>query len=243
MRSPMKRCLFLLPFAIALTGCDEKNKPAPVPSTTVSVTTAAPSAAALPPSSAPKGPKPAESVVRYANELAVEQTKTTVTFDMNVRYAPNKQDGDVIVALRAGTEVTKLSKRGQWYLVSFADPKDSSKTLTGWIWEQAFAPSSGPGDENKLCACYMKENDAGTCEAVSGSAKGECDRTFGNDCKKLLACARGEAKPTCGTGERLLTQGTCAKVCKTNAGCKNDQMCTDKLGTPSVCISAKPVSE
>jgi hypothetical protein len=89
----------------------------------------------------------------------------------------------------------------------------------------------------------MKENDAATCEAVAGSAKGECDRTFASDCKKLLACARGEAKPTCGNGERVLTQGTCAKVCKTNANCKNDQICTDKMGAPSVCIAAKPVTE
>lgn len=232
--------LLLLPLAALTTGCPEKkgDGASPSPSAVASLAPSLPSAA---PSAAPRAsaPAPSPTLARFPNEVAIADQKATVTFDMNVRRAPNKHDGEVLLAVRAGTEVTKIARRGQWFLVSLPDPKEPGRTVTGWVWEQAFAPPSGPGDEERLCECFKQASDAGTCEAVAGTAKGECDRTFGKDCKSLLLCARGELKPTCAAGERLLSHGSCAKVCKTNAGCRNDQICTATLGTPNVCVPAK----
>lgn len=248
---------------------DDKPKVEVTPSAKASVATAATSAArgtAVPPS--PGGPAQAATItggpgstataavatsfpgataiaatnaadiMRYANEKPMS-VQDHVNHDMRVRKAPSVKEGDVIVALRAGTPVTKLAKRGQWFLITFADPKDKSRTLAGWTWEQAFFQLSGPGDEKKLCECWKKEKSDQTCEPVVGHAMAECDRTYGEDCKKLLLCVHGELAPTCMPEERLVgPQGICAKVCKRNADCSNDRVCTDTMGAPSVCVQA-----
>lgn len=69
---------------------------------------------------------------------------------MFARTAPKKQDGAVIAALRAGTPVVKLAKRGQWFLVTFADPKDKARTLAGWVWEHAFDEAGERGEDDDL---------------------------------------------------------------------------------------------
>ena len=249
----------VLPLAV-LAACDSKpagTTPGAASGADTTVTSSAPPGArsqaahvpSKPPAPSSHAPIPgpplvAENAVdvhRFPNETLLGAIGDHIQQDMFVRTAPNKDVGAVIAPLRAGTPVTKLARRGQWILVTFADPKDKAKTLAGWTWEQAFFHPAGPGDEKRLCECWMKQHDAdATCEAVAGKSKAECDRTFGKDCEKLVECVHGEIHATCLDGERLLLpQGVCAKVCKSNAACPNDQMCTDKLGAPSVCVPAQ----
>jgi hypothetical protein len=205
------------------------------------ITPSAHKAAEGPPPGPPVKADNIDDVHRYPNEKPLDAIADHVQQDMFVRRAPNKEEGDTIVGLRPGTPVTKHARRGQWFLITFADPKDKARTLAGWIWQQAFFHPAGPGDEKRLCECWTKLHDAdATCDAVQGKSKAECDRTFANDCTKLVQCVHGEVQPTCLDGERLLLpHGVCAKVCKSNAACPNDQVCTDKLGTPSVCLPAQ----
>ena len=185
-----------------------------------------------------------DDIARYDDEKRLPDVADHINWDMRVRSAPSVKDGDVIVALRSGTPVTKLAKRGQWFLVTFDDPKDKSRRLMGWTWEQAFFPLSGKGDETKLCACWKKEHAGEGCEAVAGIAMGECDRTYGDDCAKLIACVHGQLAPKCMPNERLVEpQGACAKACTRNADCPNDQLCTETLGDPHVCRPAKVLTE
>jgi hypothetical protein len=182
----------------------------------------------------------ADAVARFEDEKPLGEIKDHVNFDMRARSAPSTHDSTVIDVLAAGTEVRKVAKRGQWFLVLFADRHDKASTLMAWTWEQAFFPLSGPGDEKKLCACWTKLHDGGSCDAVAGMAMGECDRTYGDDCTKLVACVHGEVAPKCMPDERLLTpQNVCAKACAKNADCPNDQICTDTMGKPNVCRPAK----
>ena len=245
---------------LTMLGCDARPKPEGA-TTAAAVASSAPLAATSATTSTPRKPAPhasapkpegpipgpplradnADEVRRYPNEKPVDTIANHIQQDMNVRKAPNKEDGDLVAPLRAGTPVTKLARRGQWFLITFADPKDKSKTLAGWTWEQAFFHPAGPGDEKRLCECWTKLHDAeGACEDVRGKSKAECDRSFGGDCEKLVKCVHGELSPTCLDGERLLLpHGVCAKTCKSNAACPNDQVCTDKMGAPSVCLPAE----
>lgn len=244
----------LLASLVLVVACDPAKSGGPAqssaqPSATVappppSTSTARPAPPrAIPSASTPSptfGAANAADVARYDNEKPLPEVEDHVNHDMRVRTMPSTKEGDVILALRAGTPVKKVAKRGQWFLVTFADPKDKSRTLIGWTWEQAFAALSGPGDEKKLCDCWKKDHDADSCDAIAGMAMGECDRTYGDDCKKLVACVQGTLAPTCMPTERLLLpQRICAKTCKNNAGCPNDHVCTDTLGTPSVCVRAQ----
>jgi hypothetical protein len=252
--------MVLVGLALLATGCDDKArydgaKPGSPSSGGGSAAAEGTKPGTPAPSSTPRGAPPAASfsvpgpplradnaadVKRFPNEKPLDAIGDHINQDMNVRKAPNKEDGDVVVALHAGTPVTKVAKRGQWFLITFADPKDKAKTLAGWTWEQAFFHPAGPGDEKRLCECWKKQKNEATCEAVTGASTAECDRSFASDCDKLIKCIHGELQPTCLDGERLLLpQAVCAKVCKANAGCPNDQICTDKLGTPSVCMPAK----
>lgn len=194
-------------------ACEEKkptveNAPASTrpPTSTASATSTSTSTAIATATSTASPPRPlptvadasafgaanAADVARYANEKPVADADDKIHHDMRVRTVPSTKEGDVILALRAGTPVKKVAKRGQWFLITFADPKERSRTLLGWTWDQAFAAIDGASED------------------------------------------------ACAAEERLLTpQGICAKTCKTNAGCPNDFVCTDTMGTPSVCVRAK----
>jgi hypothetical protein len=205
--------------------------------------TAARPAASRPPSSSPSpsyGATNADAVTRFDDERPLGEVKDHVNFDMRARTAPTTHDSDVITVLTAGTAVRKVARRGQWFLVLFADPHDKASTLMAWTWEQAFFPLSGPGDQQKLCACWTKIHDGASCDAVAGMATGECDRTYGADCEKLVSCVNGDLAPKCMPNERLLSpQNVCARTCTRNADCPNDQICTDTMGKPDVCRAAK----
>ena len=264
------RTTFILcaPIAILLlAGCPDKPDAGPPPARSSANSVSAPSA----PSAAPlasatlsaKGPvaRPsstttahiadndygasnADAIARYENEKPLGDVADTINWDMRVRTAPSVKDGEVIVALASGTPVVKEAKRGQWFLITFADPKDKSRKVLGWTWEQAFFPLSGKGDETKLCACWKKENPGQECDAVAGIATGECDRTYGDDCEKLIACVHGQLAPKCMPNERLLAaQDACARTCKRNGDCPNDQICTEAFGDPNVCRPAKVLTE
>ena len=62
---------------------------------------------------------------------------------MFVRTAPGTDKGEVIVALRAGTRVTRQGQRGEWVRIAYDDPKSGARK-TGWIWQAAFAPREEP---------------------------------------------------------------------------------------------------
>ena len=215
-----KRIAVVFAVVAAFAACDEKKptstsapsatanptatataNPAATPTVTSTTTSTAHATATAPatphplptiPDASTFGAANAADVARYPNEKPVADADDKIAHDMRVRTVPSTKEGDVILALRAGVPVKKVAKRGQWFLITFADPKDKSRTLLGWTWDQAFVHEAGPGED------------------------------------------------ACAADERIVTsQGFCAKTCKTNASCPNDYVCTDTMGTPSVCVRAK----
>lgn len=118
----------------------------------------------------------AADVARYANEKPIADADDKIHHDMRVRTVPSTKEGDVILALRAGTPVKKVAKRGQWFLITFADPKEKSRTLLGWTWDQAFAAQDGASED----ACAADERlltPQGTC-AKTCKTNANCPNDF-----------------------------------------------------------------
>jgi outer membrane biosynthesis protein TonB len=127
---------------------------APEPVAQAAALTRAPAPQAAEEEETPAAPAPVEKPQKSASSKtrAVEEHKSTTkqkaagpskggsvtTRDMFVRTAPSKSGSEVIMALRAGTRVTRQGQRGEWVKISFDDPKGGGKK-TGWIWQEAFA--------------------------------------------------------------------------------------------------------
>lgn len=97
-------------------------------------------------------------------------------------------------------------------------PKGDKQPVIVGAFEGAESPLDGPtrGDDAKLCACHQKVTGAASCEDLYGGSDADCDRTFGNDCAALLACARGERMARCLPGffnGPAYTGSRCFKVC------------------------------
>jgi hypothetical protein len=64
-----------------------------------------------------------------------------------------KPQGDQVAALPKGTSVTKIAEHQGFYLVTFADPKDSAKSLEGWVYKDAFTAEVAMESEPKGGKC------------------------------------------------------------------------------------------
>jgi hypothetical protein len=120
-------------------------------------------------------------------------------------------------------------------------PKGSKQPPLVGTFEGAASPLDGvgKGDDAKLCACQKKVYKTATCEDLIGAAEADCDRTYGNDCTRLLECSRGElsSPPRCLPGfVNSSAMLRCYKVCgKDKPACPSGSSCLSDWGTP-VCM-------
>lgn len=119
-------------------------------------------------------------------------------------------------------------------------PKGAPRPALVGVFEGAASPLDGtlPGDAKKLCDCHMKQYGAANCDELLGSPDADCDRTYGNDCDLLLACARGEpgAPPRCLPGFKNVGPALrCLKTCKVNADCPAGTTCLADWASEPVC--------
>lgn len=96
-------------------------------------------------------------------------------------------------------------------------PKGSKQPVIVGTFEGAASPldPAPKGDDEKLCACQKKVTGGASCEDLYGGANADCDRTYGGDCVKLLACSRGdrEFEPQCAPGTYVFEGNLCLKPC------------------------------
>jgi hypothetical protein len=121
--------LVLVPLLVILAGCPKKSTGA---------ADAAPEAG--PVAVVDAGPETTNEaqVTRYPDdEKPMDRADATVKIaKVNAIAAVPK--GDVVASLKKGDAVTQLALHTGYYLVIFADPKDASKKLSGWVVKQAF---------------------------------------------------------------------------------------------------------
>lgn len=158
--------LVLLACKGAPTSTSSDAGAAPVASTTVAATASTPStASAAPSASAPKAPTVANEsdVARFPDEKKLDEEAVLQWSSSKVRKKPQ---GDPVVSLAKGTSVTKIAERQGFFLITFADPKDASKRLEGWVYKDAFNAEvpleSEPLAGNKCPAGAVFREDAAT---------------------------------------------------------------------------------
>jgi hypothetical protein len=163
-----------------LTGCPRKK-----PSTEVDAGVAeTPVVDAAP---APLAANEAD-VTRFPDETKLDRVAATVLAGVtNVRKAP--PSGAVITTIPKGTVVLEHAQKDKFFLVSFDDPKDPTKKLMGWVFQDAFSatpsvPQKPPGvnpcpagqqlliAEQDFCGKVCKvAADCPNGQACTGSAK------------------------------------------------------------------------
>jgi hypothetical protein len=127
------------------------------------------------------------------------------------------------------------------HLLTVKWPKGSNRPVVVGVFEGAKSPLDGTADGNaqKLCECYKKITRHQTCESLPGGADADCDRTWGDNCQKLVECSIGDphAAPACLPGfVNGGASGHCFKVCSSNASCPSGRECLDGFASTRVCM-------
>jgi len=146
-------------------------------------------------SAAPAAPvainaKNVADVARFPGETAVTDDDSKLAQLTPARTTP--RGGAVVATIKPGADVTKVAEYQGSYLVTFADPKDASGTLIGWIGKEAFTVRA------------VTRTDAGV-KADAGASP---------DAGAKLTCPAGF------TAVVLSTTPVCKKRCAKDGDCK-----------------------
>jgi hypothetical protein len=123
-------------------------------------------------------PENVNEVGRFPDEVSLNDTPAKVA-DANVSARNAVPGGALVTTLKQGEPVTQLAKHGNFVLCSFADPKNPSKTLEGWVAEQAFVagptvPSKAPCPSGQTRLIFEDQDFCGrTCKADPDCTTGQ----------------------------------------------------------------------
>jgi hypothetical protein len=168
---------------------DEAAAPAPA--------TATDEASAPAPAIAPSA-KNAGEVARFASETKIENQAAKVAAFATAHTSP--RTGGVVASLKAGTDVVKIAEYNNAFLVTFADPKDASATLMGWVNKEAFVaaldagvdasrPDAGRPDAGAKTGCAAGHEPVVLGAGAAPVCKKKC--TSDKDCTKGCQVATG----------------------------------------------------
>lgn len=155
--------------------------------------------------------KNAADVARFPAESAVTDDDLKLASVGIARSAP--KTGTVVATLKAGTDVVKLAEYQSAILVTFADPKDASSSLMGWIGSEAFAASVASKRDGGASDAAAPVVDAGAPKADAGAAKADASAPV-VDAGTKPACAAGSVSVMLGGAP------VCRKRCASDAACK-----------------------
>ena len=207
-----------------------------------------PSATAVPLTSAsPAAAKPvfanAADITRYPDEKLLPDERGSVHTNMLARVSV--PSGTVVATVLTGKPVTKLASHQGFFLVSFEDPKDSTRTLIGWMAQGGVVapgatPASGgahaaggacPADQERFVGlgCKVECPSDDVCKRVPGTTcvGGELIEDTGGTTRPGRAClpTPKTAEKKCKAGE-IFAGGDCALKCDPDAPkCPAGQTC------------------
>jgi hypothetical protein len=133
---------------------------------------------------APPAPDNVNQVGRFPDEVPISDVEAKIA-DPNVSARNAVPGGALVATLKIGTPVTQIAKHETFLLCTFADPKNPTRTLEGWVAEQAFVPgptvpskaSCGAGqtrltiDEQDFCGRVCKnDSDCQSGQVCQGKA-------------------------------------------------------------------------
>jgi hypothetical protein len=132
--------------------------------------------------------KNSSRIARFPNDPKLGNVKEKLKADHTyAREAPGT--GALVAALTKDVEVTKVAQHEDYFLVTFADPKDASTTLMGWIPQSGFSPT--PPAPKKACP-------KGQVKFEGVGCKVECSSD--EKCPAGMACTGMGARPEISDG-------------------------------------------
>jgi hypothetical protein len=121
-------------------------------------------------------------VTRFPDETKLDHVaRSTQAVVTTVRKAP--PSGAVIATLAKGTAVQEIAQRDKFSIILFADPKDPTKKLMGWVFQEAFIGGA---------TTPQKPTVTNPCPAGQQLLIGEQD-FCGKVCKVAADCPNGQA--------------------------------------------------
>lgn len=230
----MKRALLLT--ALLVFGCDKLLKkhdagaeggaatqgPATAATdTSQAAETGAPAASAIVDAGVAPLAANESDVKRLPSEEKIDEDATLEWAKADARAEPGT--GKLVATLTKGTKAHFVARAGHSVLATFPDPTDASKTLLGWITENAFVAGTAP-----IAGAVLKHPDGG-----------------------VIATARSAG--VCAAGLTLLfgDDAFCGKTCKVDKDCTGGQVCGQQakpitaagMGAPvAVCSKQRAVA-
>ncbi len=169
--SRLAPCLLV---AAALAGCPHKKADV--------VDAAPPEVVVVDAGVAPPEASNELDVTRFPDETKLDHVaRSTQAVVTTVRKAP--PSGAVIATLAKGTAVQEIAQRDKFSIILFADPKDATKKLMGWVFQEAFI---GGG------TTPQKPTVTNPCPSGQQLLIGEQD-FCGKVCKVAADCPNGQA--------------------------------------------------
>jgi hypothetical protein len=212
---------FLLPCFAVLASCqllkkkDDGDAAADGAAAAAVDGAAVPEAAAVvePPDTGPAPPvvpaaKNAAQVGRFPAETPVADDDLKLANMAVAMTTP--RGGQQVAVLKAGSDVVKMAEYQNCILVSFADPKDASSTLMGWIGKEAFVHwavrdagakvvvDAGPPPASK---CAAGQEQVVLAANLPPSCRKKCNAD--GDCKGALAGSCVVAAKTTGAATKV----------------------------------------
>jgi hypothetical protein len=134
MRLTLRKTWICVALLAASAGCKKKIAADADASADTDATAAAPAAV----SSAAEATN-SDNVARFPEETKIDHVAAKIEEHQAIaRNSP--PGGDVVATLPHGTEVTEIAQHGNFFLVTFDNPKDKSAHLMGWVSKDAFSP-------------------------------------------------------------------------------------------------------
>jgi hypothetical protein len=165
--------------------------------------------------------KNSADVARFPAETAVSDDDMKLASPGIARTSP--KTGTIIATIKPGTDVTKIAEYQSCILVTFADPKDASATLMGWIGKESFTAPA-----------ITKRIDGGVSDAAAPAPV-----DAGHAEPKKLTCPMGMVAVV------LTKDPTCRKKCFKDSDCKGGaagacaNASTAAGGVARVCVSGE----
>jgi hypothetical protein len=148
------------------------------------------------------------AVTRYPDESAInnmpQATRWTVA---QVRTQASNTAGDLVAALKSGTEVDKIAEHQTFFLVVFADPGDASRKEMGWVSQAVFTPE--PTHKHVAAHCT-----GGQVPILLQAGEETCV----TQCTQDSTCPKGSVCNGAGVLSNNGAPGAATKFCEPRAG-------------------------
>ena len=167
-------------------------------------------------------------VTRYADERPTPGSTLTTESAAELRTEIGT-GGKLVVIVKKGTEVSKLSERGGHYLVITEDPKDPTRKLLGWSSESAFG--GGGGLHAGPAGAHTGDGGVEAGKAAAGDAGGGAAVDAGGGAASVVpgySCVKQQGGKC--PAPYVVSQALCRLPCKAASDCKGpDPKCNGGL--------------